>query len=102
MKVGWMNVPSQNSPKSSSMSLPLPMVSSTSMPLERQKARISSSVLSVQSKPVFSWMASRMGRRRKGALKEMTWSPCFTSVAPLLTALQMVSSSCSVKAIIQL
>ena len=32
MKVGWMKLPSQNSPKISSMSLPLPIVSSASMP----------------------------------------------------------------------
>ena len=40
------------------VSFTLPMVSSTSMPFSLQKARISSSLLPLQSKPVFSLMAS--------------------------------------------
>ena len=101
MKVGWMYLPSEVSPKISSMSLPLPMVSSTSTPRERAVLRSSSSSMPVMSTPVFSRMASIMGTRRKGALKEMTLSPTFTSVEPL-TVRQMCSRSFSVKRIIQL
>ena len=101
MNVGCMKLPSQNSPKSSSMSFPLPMVSSTSISFDRQKARISSSVLPSQSKPVFSLIASRMGRRRYGALKLMTLPSISASGLPL-TAMQMRSRSCSVNDIIHL
>ena len=77
------------------------MISSTSMPFDRQKARISSSLLPLQSKPVFSSMASRMGRRRYVALKLMILPSISRSVVPL-TAMQTVSRSFSVNDITQL
>ena len=49
MKVGCMNVPSQNSPKISSISLPLPIVSSISIFSSRHTWRISSSLLPLRS-----------------------------------------------------
>ena len=55
----------------------------------------------MQSKPVFSLMASRIGRRRYGALKLMMLPSISRSGLPF-TAIQIVSSNFSVKAIIQL
>ena len=69
--------------------------------IHKQDARISSSVLPSQSKPVFSLMASRIGRRRYGALKLMMLPSISRSGLPF-TAIQIVSSNFSVKAIIQL
>ena len=55
----------------------------------------------VMSMPVNSLMESIMVTRLKGALKDMTLSPTFTSVVPL-TSRHIFSSIFSVKSIIQL
>ncbi len=101
MNVGWMYFPSAFSPKISSMSFPLPMVSSTSMPMERAAARSSSSDFPSMSKPVWSRMAWRIVTRGNGARNDIRLSPTFTSSVPL-TSRQIISSIFSVKAIIQL
>ncbi len=83
------------------MSFPLPIVSSTSMPIPRAASRSWSSSLPSMSNPVCSRIASRMVTRRKGALKLISLSPTLTVSVPL-TSMQMRSSIFSVKSIIQL
>ena len=91
---------SQYWPKMASMSLPLPIVSSVSTLRRLQASRSCSSLWPVMSYPVFSRMASVIVTRRNGALNEICRPSMVSSVVPF-TTVEMRSSSCSVKSIIQ-
>ena len=77
-----MKFPSHFSPKISSMSFPLPIVSFTSIPIDFAKSNNSCSDFPVISKPVNFRIASVIETLGYGALKSISCSPKVALVVP--------------------
>ncbi len=82
MNVGWMKLPSHFSPKISSKSLALPMLSSVSMCCALQNAINSLSPIPLTSVPVKCSMAPKNDMRLNGRWKLMVFSPTGSAVFP--------------------